>query len=94
MKTVTVLHNQSIQDVAIQATGNIDSLTAICDYNNVSVTQLLEIGMIIMIPDSTVNDVEISNYYTRKTILPASGKSIQDGTLLFENGLFQNGLFQ
>ena len=91
---VRVKYNQSIVDIAIQETGTTSSVIAICEFNNIALTQLLEVGAIIRIPNSIAKETEIYNYYKRKLLNPSTGQTIQDGAILFENGLFENGLFQ
>lgn len=94
MNTVTVLHNQSIEDIAIQATGTVSSVIAICAHNNLSLTQRLKTGLKISIPDTADTQIEIKQYYSNKRIQPASSRTKSIGAYLFERGLFNNGLFE
>lgn len=87
-------NNQSLFDIAIQETGSIDTVMEIADANNVATTQLLEIGQDIVIPEELEGNPELLKYYKRNGIRPATGKTISNGELLFEKGLFENDLFQ
>lgn len=92
--TVVVQHNQSLLDIAIQETGTAETVVAIAIANNISVTQLLEVGAEIVIPEDVVGNNEILKYYKKNNIKPVTGKTVSDGEMLFERGLFEAGLFQ
>ncbi len=70
--TITVLHNQSLMDVAIQRTGNALNAFEIAKANNIGITDILTAGSTIVIPDSIIADVDIKNYYQSKAIQPAT----------------------
>lgn len=78
MITVTVLHAQSFLDVVLQATGSIDSIVEIAEYNNISITDDLVAGKKLNIPDSVELDEDIVNYYKAKKVQPATAMSNED----------------
>lgn len=74
--TITVLHNQSFLDIAIQHTGSVFNAFSIASANGLAVSESLLPGSQLLVPDEIVKDVEIYNYYTSKDIKPAT--SVQD----------------
>ena len=66
-----VLHNQSLLDFAIQHTGNVLNAYAIAKENGLAVSDELETGMVLFIPE-TVKDPDILSYYQAKGIKPAT----------------------
>jgi len=73
--TITVLHNQSLLDVAIQWTGNIVNAFEIAKANNISITEQLSAGTALVIPDSITADFSVLSYYQskyKKPIEPAT----------------------
>ncbi|WP_407512794.1 hypothetical protein [Elizabethkingia miricola] len=68
---VTVLHNQSLLDIAIQATGKAENAIFIAIANKISITDDLEPG--IKLKSAIANDnIDIRNYYSVKAIQPAT----------------------
>ena len=78
---ITVLHNQSLFDIAIQHTGNVMNAFAIAMANDCSITAFLVAGSKLVIPGTIVLDKDIKGYYDAKKIQPATGTT--EGT---ENG--------
>ncbi|AZA90913.1 Uncharacterised protein [Chryseobacterium nakagawai] len=76
MTTITLLHNQSIIDIAIQYTGKAENCFEIALVNNISVSQFLEPGTAIKIPFTSEVNTDIDNdvvqYYVFKQLQPAS----------------------
>lgn len=68
---ITVLHNQSLLDIAIQHTGSVHNAFAIAVYNNIAVSDPLKPGSILKLPEVQEN-TDILNYYTSKKIKPAT----------------------
>lgn len=77
---ITVLHNQSLFDVAIQHTGNVMNAFAIAQENALSITSVLVSGSRLVIPAEAEFNRDVKNYYTTKRIMPATG--ITDTKLL------------
>jgi len=93
--TVTVLHNQSLMDIAIQQFGNVEAVVALAVLNDISITADLVAGQILSLEGIAVLDADIVNYYEIKAIKPAT--AIVDPFMyntLFAEGLFANGLFK
>ncbi|EPM1457414.1 hypothetical protein RG089_000565 [Elizabethkingia anophelis] len=67
----TVLHNQSLLDIAIQATGKAENAILIAVANNISITDDLEPGTELIIPDVPM-DLDVIAYYRAKNIQPAT----------------------
>lgn len=79
--TVTALHNQSLFDIAIQHTGNVENAFKIAVANELSMTDDLVSGMQILIPDTVIVNAELRDYFTAKKIKPATAMSDDDRTL-------------
>ncbi|MGV4413879.1 hypothetical protein [Chryseobacterium sp. T1] len=69
---ITILHKQSLLDIAIQHTGNATNAYAIARANGLGVSDLLEPGAVLIIPDDIEKDMDIVNYYSAKGIQPAT----------------------
>lgn len=75
---IGVLHNQSLLDIAISYGGNISVAFAIALENGISVTDDLQPGRLLAIPENIAQDVEIVNYYRSRGIHPATAVSYQN----------------
>jgi hypothetical protein len=71
--TVTVLNNQTLLDIAIQATGKAENFLKIAMYNNLVPTYALVPGTVLTIPDGILKDEDILRYYNANGIVPATG---------------------
>lgn len=72
MRSITVLHNQSLLDVCLQHYGSISPLFLLAVANNISVTTTLTAGTVLNIPTSPEKNTAILNYYTNKNVKPAT----------------------
>nr|DAY32261.1 MAG TPA: hypothetical protein [Caudoviricetes sp.] len=70
--TTIILHNQSLLDIAIQHTGAVENTFAIAVANGLSLTDDLPAGAEIKTPDSANKDNDVLNYYTAKSLQPAT----------------------
>lgn len=70
---ITVLNNQSLEDVAIRHCGTIEALFDIAYLNNISVTEELFADQILMIPSKDYGSQEVINYLQENKQEPASG---------------------
>lgn len=75
---ITVLHNQSLLDIAIQHTGSALNAFKIAKANGLAVSDELIPGLELIIPDSVQNDEDILRYYTSRMIQPATAIIIID----------------
>jgi hypothetical protein len=67
-----VTQNQSILDICLMAYGNLDSLVPLLLENGLSITDELVPGAEIKTPAVDTADSDIVNFYTRKSIKPAT----------------------
>lgn len=74
---IRVLHNQSLLDIADMHTGTVLSAFAISVANGISLTDELEPGSELIIPDDVLTDADIQGYYKAKQVRPAT--AIQPG---------------
>ena len=68
---ITVLHNQSLLDLALQHTGSIESIFELAVINGKSVTDDMTAGASLLVEEATTNK-DILAYYTAKNIQPAT----------------------
>jgi hypothetical protein len=69
---VTVLHNQSLIDIALQTTGKAENFLQIAMANDVVPTEPIAPGTILTIPEELEKDEDIVRYYTANGIVPAT----------------------
>lgn len=81
-KSVKVLGRQSLFDIAIQHLGSADGAYALAQKNNISLTDELTPGMELELTD--VINKEVVSYYSNKRIVPATGESIAESTVVPE----------
>lgn len=85
-KVVTVLHKQTIWDIAIREYGSIEGVKDIMDYNEgVDLKKSLVVGQLIKIVGEPINKAVV-DYYKTNGLIPVS-RSNND---LTENG-FSSG---
>lgn len=70
--TVTVLNNQSLLDISVQATGSALNYLLIAQANDIIPTDEIIAGTELIIPDGLVNDEDVLRYYQANGILPAT----------------------
>jgi hypothetical protein len=70
--TERVLHNQSILDMAIQHTGTVENSFSIAIANGISISDALDSGLSLHIPETLQKNADMYNYYTAKEIKPAT----------------------
>ncbi|MGG7468673.1 hypothetical protein [Chryseobacterium arthrosphaerae] len=70
--TVTVLHNQTLLDIAIQYTGIVKNSFDIAVYNGISVSDTLVYGASLIIPDDLEIDIDTVNYYLANNLQPST----------------------
>jgi hypothetical protein len=85
MQKITVLHNQSLLDIAIQTTGKAENLLKIATENNLVPTEPLMPGAVLTIPDTVEMDTEIVKFYGANGIVPATAltEELQNINLTF-----------
>lgn len=60
---ITVLHNQSLLDIAIQYTGNVGNSVYIAMFNNLAPSEQLRSGTVINIPDDLAIEKSMVDYF-------------------------------
>ena len=71
-KDVRVSINQSLFDIAIQQCGSVEAVFAIAELNGLSITDALEPGVLLEIPEWVVVEKPITDYYKAKGLRPAT----------------------
>jgi len=75
MQKITALNNQSLIDIAIQATGDASNLLLIAMHNNLVPTAQPLSGQIIEIPETVKMNTDVVRHYEANGILPATALS-------------------
>lgn len=73
MQQVTVLHNQSLLDIAVQEYGNAKAVFELALANGIAVTDRLEAGQFLTLPIDAPADRDIVRYYQGRKLRPATG---------------------
>uniref|UniRef100_UPI0039A4092B hypothetical protein n=1 Tax=Ornithobacterium rhinotracheale TaxID=28251 RepID=UPI0039A4092B len=69
---IIVLHKQSLFDVCLQHTGSIAGVFELAKANNLSITDDVQAGQMLELPQALAQDADILSYYTAKNIQPAT----------------------
>lgn len=77
---ITVLHNQSVLDIAIQHTGSVLNAFNIAAANNMAVSDILIPGSAVVIPEILSNDPDILGLFKNNNLKPAT--SITDTSVI------------
>ena len=82
--TITVLHNQSLLDLALQHTGTIESIFELSVLNEKSVTDDMVAGTPLNVPpfSASARNKDILAYYTAKNIQPSTAFTKEDKQVL------------
>lgn len=83
----TVLHNQSLLDFAIQRTGTLESLFQLAVTNGISITDELETGKFLVLPEDVIKDIDVLAYYNEKGIQPATAITAEETELVPSLGI-------
>lgn len=78
MKTIIGYKNQSLFDLAIQSYGSIEASIKMALENDLSVTDELEVGGTMKLPELNIGRTSIVKYYNQKNIKPGTGFSVID----------------
>lgn len=70
--TITVLHNQSLLDLALQHTGTIESIFEFAEANALNITDDVVAGRTLVLSAETFTNKDILSYYTAKKLQPAT----------------------
>lgn len=75
---ITVLHNQSLLDLALQHTGTIESIFEFAEANALNITDDVQAGKTLVLPAEVFTNKDILGYYTAKNLQPATAFSKED----------------
>lgn len=78
IQNVTVIKHQTLFDISLMVYGNIEGVFALCLANDVSITESLKPGQLLIVPEFTNTNNEIVAYYKAKQITPATGLTDQE----------------
>ena len=75
---ITVLHNQSLLDLALQHTGTIESIFELAEANTLNISDDVVAGKTLVLPAEAFTNKDILGYYTAKNLQPATAFSKED----------------
>ena len=75
---VTVLHNQSLLDLALQHSGTIESIFELAEANTLNISDDVVAGKTLVLPAEAFTNKDILGYYTAKNLQPATAFSKED----------------
>ena len=75
---ITVLHNQSLLDLALQHTGTIESVFEFAEANALNITDDVQAGAPLYLGEGLGVRNEILSYYTAKNLQPATAFTKED----------------
>lgn len=75
---ITVLHNQSLLDLALQHTGTIESVFEFAEANTLNITDDVQAGTPLYLGEGLGVRNEILSYYTAKNLQPATAFTKED----------------
>ena len=70
--TITVLHNLSLLDLALQHTGTIESIFEFAEANALNITDDVVAGNTLVLPAEAFTNKDILSYYKAKNLQPAT----------------------
>ena len=76
--TITVLHNQSLLDLALQHTGTIEIIFELAEANTLNISDDVVAGNTLVLPAEAFTNKDILGYYTTKNIQPATAFTKED----------------
>lgn len=82
MKTITVLNNQSLLDIAIRHCGTIEAITDIAILNNLSITDELTPGQTLKMPLKDYGSQNVVNFFQDNKKEPATALSSADKEII------------
>lgn len=72
MKTIQVLYGQTIVDIALQELGDPERAVEVAELNSLSLSDDLDGGQLIDVPDYDSDKRDLVNLFTNKANAPAS----------------------
>lgn len=75
---ITVLHNQSLLDLALQHRGTIESVFEFAEANSLNITDDVQAGAPLYLGEGLGVRNEILSYYTAKNLQPATAFTKED----------------
>jgi len=72
---VKVLDNQTLMDISIQVYGTIEGIYLLALSNELSITDYLQPGQILEIPNNDNINADTLGYYNKNLIKPTTGQS-------------------
>lgn len=84
---IIILHNQSLLDLALQHTGKVENAFELAMVNELSITDSVEAGERLELPENIAQERDILAYYQAKNIQPATAVSHTGNTINKPEGI-------
>jgi hypothetical protein len=82
MSSVIVHQGQTLFDIAVQESGNVDAVFDWALKNNKSITEELVTGEILENPESIYTEIAVTNYFKTNNSKPATAITAQNHELI------------
>lgn len=73
-----LIQGQSLLDLAVQEYGTAQAVMQLALGNDLAVTDAVGAGNELVLPDSEVKNIDVAGYFSKNSILPATGLSSED----------------
>lgn len=79
MRSAIVKDYQSLLDIAVQEMGSVDAAFELARLNDISITDNLVSGQVIVLPDAPADEYIVNEFETKK-LFPATADKEGDGS--------------
>jgi hypothetical protein len=95
MAKIIVIDRQTFLDVALQEYGNTQAVFDLVLSNGLNITDELEPGQELILPNSDNTDNDVLNFYKARTIKPVTSRpTVTIESILFETGFIDIEIFE
>lgn len=77
MKNVPVAYGQNILDIALQEYGDAEGLFDLCQDNNLSLSEVLTVGQILVIDEAKIRNLRVVQEYQRLGFTVVTGNETE-----------------
>lgn len=81
------MNGQNLLDIAIQATGDAAEALVIAISNGLCLTEDLEVGQPVTIPENIPGDANVRAFYRERNLHPATGVTKENETIASFEGI-------
>lgn len=74
---ITVLSRQNTLDVSMQKYGTVKSVIELAFANDISLTDEVDPGSVLLTPESVYTDTDVVNFFARSSVKPATSEPFE-----------------